>query len=97
MILSSRCENWRSKAPARILPHFMGRHERLVLLDALPGETSAAVWLLTHVNLRHTRRISVFMQHVAEAVRAVLSEDAMPPEARAAGGKRATGARRNNN
>ena len=65
-------------AGATILPHFMGRHERFVLLDVLPGETSATVWLLTHVNLRHTRRINVFMQHVAEAVRAVLSEDAMP-------------------
>ena len=65
---------------ATLLPHFMGRHKRLTLLHALPREMSAAVWLLTHVNLRNTRRIKAFMQHVAEGVRAELEDSPEAPE-----------------
>lgn len=59
-------------AGATMLPHFMGRDERLRLLESLPPEVSGEMWLLTHVNLRHTRRINVFMEHVAQAVRVTL-------------------------
>ena len=57
-------------ACAVLLPHFMGRGLRL--LHALPADMSGALWLLTHVNLRQTQRIKVFMRYVAEAVRATL-------------------------
>lgn len=54
---------------ATVLPEFMGLHKHLQLLQVLPPDRSMHVWLLTHVNLRHTRRINVFMQHVAQSMR----------------------------
>jgi len=63
---------------ATILPQFMGRHDGLTLLHTLPSDVATAPWLLTHINLRHTRRINVFMEHVTECVRAILEENVAP-------------------
>ena len=59
---------------AAILPHFMGHDKRLQLLHVLPHDLSRFLWLLTHKNLRHTRRIKAFMQHVSEAIRVTLRD-----------------------
>ena len=56
-------------AGATLLPRYMGLDERLRLLQAPPPDMPGELWLLTHVSLRHTRRINVFMQHVAESIR----------------------------
>ncbi len=61
---------------ATVLPHLMACDTRLHLLQALPREISAPVWLLTHANLRHTRRINAFMQFIAESARTALQESA---------------------
>ena len=61
-------------AGATVLPHFMARDDRLQLLESLPPEASGEIWLLTHANLRRTRRINVFMEHVSRAVRAALQD-----------------------
>lgn len=56
-------------AGATLLPRYMGLDERLRLVQAPPSDMPGELWLLTHVSLRHTRRINVFMQHVAESIR----------------------------
>ena len=50
----------------------MGHDKRLHLLHALPHDMSLSLRLLTHKNLRLTRRIKAFMQHVSEAIRLTL-------------------------
>jgi DNA-binding transcriptional LysR family regulator len=57
---------------ATVLPHPIGSDERLQLLEGLPPNMSAPLWLLTHANLRQAKRVNAFMQHVSESVRTVL-------------------------
>lgn len=54
---------------AALLPRFMGDDKRLQTVGPAPQDDPGELWLLTHETLRHTPRINVFMQHVAESIR----------------------------
>ncbi|MFH0130065.1 LysR family transcriptional regulator [Variovorax sp. VaC1] len=56
---------------ATALPRFLGRASAtLVALGNIPRSASADLWLLTHPTLRHSRRVQVFMDHIAQGIRA---------------------------
>lgn len=51
-----------------VLPSALAAGSDLVLLERLPDEMVADLWLLTHPDLRHMGRIRAFMEHVAQAM-----------------------------
>ncbi|MCR6475524.1 LysR family transcriptional regulator [Variovorax sp. ZS18.2.2] len=56
---------------ATALPRFLGRASTLlVAVASIPRSASTDLWLLTHPNLRHTRRVQAFMDHIAQGIRA---------------------------
>jgi DNA-binding transcriptional LysR family regulator len=56
---------------AAALPRFLGRASKLlVAVTSIPRSASTDLWLLTHPNLRHTRRVQAFMDHIAQGIRA---------------------------
>ncbi|MDQ0039311.1 LysR family transcriptional regulator [Variovorax boronicumulans] len=56
---------------ATALPRFLGRASKLlVAVTSIPRSASTDLWLLTHPNLRHTRRVQAFMDHIAQGIRA---------------------------
>jgi len=58
-----------------LLPTFMEpRHPQLVAVSEVIPDLDVPVWMLTHPDLRHTARVRAFMQHVGDAVQALLAE-----------------------
>ena len=56
-----------------VLPSVLADGSGLELLELLPDESVAELWLLTHPNLRHMGRIRAFMEHVTWKLRATLN------------------------
>ena len=56
-----------------VLPTFMqASHPDIVPVSEPIAELSVPVWMLTHPDLRETARVRAFMQHVGDAVAALL-------------------------